>query len=113
MKVFSEIDIDEFEFWEGGKCVADSFSEDDLEAIQNKLEELYPDGMSDTELNDLFWYDEDFVAGLAGYSSFEKVKEGIKSDEEDEIYDEAYWDDEIYESEKEDRMWRKYERDLD
>lgn len=113
MRIYSEVDIDEFEFWEGGKCVADSFSEDDLEAIQNKLEELYPDGMSDTELNDLFWHDEDFVAGLAGYSSFQKVKEGIKSDEEDEIYDETYWDDEIYESEKEDRMWRKYERDLD
>lgn len=113
MKIYYEVDIDEFEFWEGGKCVADSFSEDDLEAIQNKLEELYPDGMSDTELNDLFWHDEDFVAGLAGYSSFQKVKEGIKSDEEDEIYDETYWDDEIYESEKEDRMWRKYEKDLD
>lgn len=113
MKIYYEVDIDEFEFWEGGKCVADSFSEDDLEVIQNKLEELYPDGMSDTELNDLFWHDEDFVAGLAGYSSFQKVKEGIKSDEEDEIYDETYWDDEIYESEKEDRMWRKYERDLD
>lgn len=113
MKIYYEVDIDEFEFWEGGKCVADSFSEDDLEAIQNKLEELYPDGMSDTELNDLFWHDEDFVAGLAGYYSFQKVKEGIKSDEEDEIYDETYWDDEIYESEKEDRMWRKYERDLD
>lgn len=113
MKIYYEVDIDEFEFWEGGKCVADSFSEDDLEAIQNKLEELYPDGMSDTELNDLFWHDEDFVAGLAGYSSFQKVKEGIKSDEEDEIYDETYWDDEIYESEKEDRIWRKYEKDLD
>lgn len=113
MKIYYEVDIDEFEFWEGGKCVADSFSEDDLEAIQNKLEELYPDGMSDTELNDLFWHDEDFVAGLAGYSNFQKVKEGIKSDEEDEIYDETYWDDEIYESEKEDRIWRKYEKDLD
>lgn len=113
MKIYYEVDIDEFEFWEGGKCVADSFSEDDLEVIQNKLEELYPDGMSDTELNDLFWHDEDFVAELAGYSNFQKVKEGIKSDEEDEIYDESYWDDEIYENEKEDRIWRKYEMGLD
>ena len=113
MKICYEVDIDEFEFWEGGKCVADAFSQDDLEVIQGKLEELYPDGMSDTELNDLFWHDEDFVAGLAGYSSFEKVKDGIKSDEEDETYDEGYWDDEIYENEKEDRIWRKYERGLD
>ena len=113
MKIYSEVDIRDFEFWDGGEYVADVFSEDDLEEIQNKLEELYPDGMSDTELNDLFWYDEDFVAGLAGYSSFQKAKDGIKSDEEDEIYDEGYWDDEIYENEKEDRMWQKYEKDLD
>ena len=111
MIIYSEVDIRDFEFWEGAEYVADVFTQDDLEEIQNRLVELYPDGMSDVELNDLFWYDEDFVAELAGYSSFQKVKDGIKSDEEDEIYDEAYWDDEIYESEKEDRMWRKYEKE--
>lgn len=111
MKIYSEVDIRDFEFWEGGEYVADAFSEDDLEEIQNKLEELYPDGISDVELNDLFWHDEDFVAELAGYSSFQKVKDGIKADEEEESYDDGYWDDEIYESEKEDRMWRKYEKE--
>ena len=113
MKIYSETDIRDFEFWDGAEYTADAFTEDELATIQGKLEELYPDGMSDTELNDLFWHDEDFVAELAGYSSFEKVKEGIKSDEEDETYDEGYWDDEIYESEKEDRIWRKYERGFD
>ena len=54
MKVYSEVDIRDFEFWDGGKYVADVFSEDDLEEIQDRLEELYPDGISDTELNDLF-----------------------------------------------------------
>lgn len=109
MKIYSEIDIRDFDFWEGAEYVADAFTEDDLELIQDRLVELYPDGMSDVELNDLFWHDEDFVAELAGYSSFEKVKAGIKEDEEEP--DEAYWDDEIYESEKEDRMWRKYEKE--
>ena len=112
MKVYYETDIRDFEFWDGGKCVADVFSEDDLEEIQDRLEELYPDGISDTELNDLFWHDEDFVAELEKKKRKEKAKKGIKSDEE-ESYDEGYWDDEIYENEKEDRMWRKYERDLD
>ena len=37
MKIYSEIDIVDFEFWEGGKYVADVFSQDDLEEIQNKL----------------------------------------------------------------------------
>ena len=111
MKIYSEIDIRDFEFWEGAEYVADAFSQDDLAEIQDRLVELYPDGMSDVELNDLFWHDEDFVAELAGYSSFKKAQEGIKTDDETDIYDESYLDDEIYESEKEDRMWRKYERE--
>lgn len=111
MRIYSEIDIRDFEFWDGAEYVADAFSQDDLAEIQDRLVELYPDGMSDTELNDLFWHDEDFVAELAGYSSFEKAQAGIKTDDEMDIYDESYLDDEIYESEKEDRMWRKYERE--
>ena len=54
MKIYSEVDIRDFEFWDGGEYVADVFSEDDLEEIQDRLEELYPDGINDTELNDLF-----------------------------------------------------------
>ena len=111
MKIYSEVDIRDFEFWEGAEYVVDVFTEDDLEVIQNRLVELYPDGMSDVELNDLFWHEEDFIAELAGYSSFEKAKDGIKP--EDEEPDEGYWDDEIYESEKEDRMWRKYEKEYE
>lgn len=104
MKIYSEIDIRDFEFWEGAEYVAGEFSEDELATIQDRLVELYPDGMSDVELNDLFWHDENFVAKLAGYSSFENVKRGITED--DEEWDKFY-DSELDDLEEEDRQTQK------
>ena len=36
------------------------------------LEELYPDGMTDTELNDLLWFEPDFCLSLVGLSDEEE-----------------------------------------
>ena len=43
-----------------------------LEELDNLLEDLYPDGLSETELNDLLWFDSDWI--------FEQL--GISEDEE-------------------------------
>ena len=53
-----------------------------LEELDNLLEDLYPDGLSETELNDLLWFDSDWI--------FEQL--GI-SDDEDEDEDEDFIDD--------------------
>ena len=31
------------------------------------MEELYPDGMEETEINDFFWFDGDTIAQALGY----------------------------------------------
>ena len=70
-----ELDLSKFEAWSGAvetlDRIRDEGKTDELEAM---LEELYPDGMSETELNDLLWFDSDTV-----YSWL-----GIKTDEEPE-----------------------------
>lgn len=53
-----------------------------LEELDNLLEDLYPDGLSETELNDLLWFDSDWI--------FEQL--GI-SEDEDEDEDEDFIDD--------------------
>lgn len=35
-----------------------------LEELEDALDELYPEGMSETELNDLLWHDEDWLRGF-------------------------------------------------
>ena len=32
----------------------------------HRLEDLYPDGMEETEVNDLFWFEEEFLCELIG-----------------------------------------------
>lgn len=35
-----------------------------LDELEFALDELYPEGMSETELNDLLWHDEDWLRGF-------------------------------------------------
>lgn len=62
-----------FEFWSGAVSTADLITFDELDEIESILEGLYPDGMSETEINDIFWFDTDFIAECLGYSDFEEL----------------------------------------
>ena len=55
-----------FEFWSGAKANAEMMTAEELDSVENELEALYPDGMTDTEINDLFWFDFDYVCDLVG-----------------------------------------------
>ena len=71
MKLTSEKSLENFEFWSGAKDLADKLSHDELQTIEGILEEAYPDGISETELNDMFWVEKDTIAGWLGYENGE------------------------------------------
>lgn len=75
MRIYSETSLENFEAWSGAIDTLDRVKEegkcDELESI---LEDLYPDGMSETELNDLLWFEPETV--------FEWL--GIEEEEEEE-----------------------------
>lgn len=64
MKITSELNLTNFEFWSGAKN--NSFTYSELKEIENSLEELYPDGMAETTINDLFWFEEEFLCDCIG-----------------------------------------------
>ena len=79
MKIYVETSLENFEAWSGavdtldriiaeGKC-------DELEAI---LEEQYPDGMSDTELNDLLWFEEETIFEWLGIRTESEILEELE-----------------------------------
>lgn len=57
MKVFSEKSLTNFEFWSGAKCRAEQLTYEELEQLEYILEDIYPDGMDEVLINDLFWFD--------------------------------------------------------
>lgn len=71
MKIYSEKPLHNFEFWGGAKDRACLLTYDELDEIESILELEYQDGISDTELNDLFWFDFDYVCNLIGLSEEE------------------------------------------
>ena len=66
MKITTEQSLRNFEFWSGAKANAEMMTTEELDSVENEFEELYPDGMTDTEINDLFWFDFDYVCDLIG-----------------------------------------------
>ncbi len=67
MVVHFELSLENFQAWSGGKDTMDCLSHSELESLEQHLTELYPDGMTDTELNDFLWFERDLIAELLGY----------------------------------------------
>lgn len=74
MIIMKELPLKENEFWGGARYITDRLTNEEFDIIEQGLEELYPDGVDETELNDLFWFDEDLIAYFLGYDSFEELE---------------------------------------
>ena len=85
MRIYSEQSVTNFEFWAGAKDTVKHLTEDELNTIEGILEEIYPDGMDEMALNDLFWFERDLIAEWLGYEDFEAL---MTRDEDDEYDDE-------------------------
>lgn len=66
--------LHDFDFWGGAVNRASLLTYDELDIIESNLEEIYPDGMSKTLINDIFWFDFDWVAEMLGYKDEEDLR---------------------------------------
>jgi hypothetical protein len=78
MKIYMDVPLTQFEFWAGAKDTVKYLTDDELEQIEQILEEIYPEGLSEEELNDLFWLAEDTIAEWLGYEGFGEIMERDK-----------------------------------
>ncbi len=72
MKVFKEISILDFVAWSGAVSTRDKIiNEGKALAFDNYIEECYPDGLSETELNDILWFDSNMIFEYLGIDNEE------------------------------------------
>ena len=84
MTITYELDLNSFEAWSGAKDTLDRIQrEGKCAELENILEELYPDGMTETELNDLLWFDSESVYEWLGIRSEKQIENEIKEAEEE------------------------------
>ncbi len=73
MTIYAKKSLRNFDFWSGAADTVKYLTYEEIDTIENMLEELYPDGMDETAINDFFWFEDDTIAEWLGYSDFEEL----------------------------------------
>ena len=73
MRYSVEKSLVDFNFWSGAKDTVKYLTRDELETIENILEDTFPDGITETQINDFFWFEDETIAEWLGYSDFEEI----------------------------------------
>lgn len=82
MTITYELDLNSFEAWSGAVNTLERIQrEGKCTELENILEELFPDGMTETELNDLLWFDSETVYEWLGIRSEEQIENEIEEAE--------------------------------
>jgi len=66
MKIITETSLSDFEFWGGAVDVAKRLTKSEFDIVETYLEQNYSEGLTDTEINDFFWFDTETVIELTG-----------------------------------------------
>ena len=73
MIIKTETNLRNFEAWGGAietkKLILDAEMEEEFEEL---IEEIYPDGLSDTKLNDILWFDDNWILETLGIEEEEE-----------------------------------------
>lgn len=65
MKVITELnDLIMFDFWGGARDFTNKLSYKELDVLTQELELMFPDGLTDTQLNDIFWFAQESVCEI-------------------------------------------------
>lgn len=117
MTITYELDLNSFQAWSGAVDTLERIQrEGKCAELENVLEELYPDGMTETELNDLLWFDSESVYEWIGIRSEEQIEKEIEEAEaelEEKLSDlEFDLDDDLTEEERKDII-ESYQPEID
>ena len=117
MTITYELDLNSFQAWSGAKETLERIQrEGKCSLLEQILEDIYPDGMTETELNDLLWFDSETVYEWLGIRSEEQIKKEVEEAEaelEDKISDlEFDLDDDLTEEERKDII-ESYQPEID
>lgn len=67
MKIFSETKLVDFQAWSGAIDTKNTIIDHDKASeFDDLIEEVYPDGLSETELNDILWFGDEWVFDTLG-----------------------------------------------
>lgn len=92
MTITYELNLYDFEAWSGAKSTLERvIDEDKVEILESVLEDCYPEGMTEAQLNDVLWFESDWVFEMCGIRTESEIREELEEAKEEleEMY--AEW----------------------
>ena len=84
MKITSEISLRNFEGWSGAVYTLNTLTDEQKDVLEAILEELYQDGVDETSLNDILWFENDEIAKWLGFEDWEDLERKNSGEDEEE-----------------------------
>lgn len=75
MIIKHETSLNNFDTWAGANYTKDALFDYELDYIEEQLIELYPDGLTETEVNDFLWFDRDIIANWLKYETWDDLED--------------------------------------
>ena len=77
--------LSQFEFWSGAKQRTDHLTTDQLDRLDDLMPEVLGENPTDSAINELFWFEEDYIAQLLGFKNWKALeRHNDGEDDEDE-----------------------------
>lgn len=117
MKITYELDLGNFKAWSGAVDTLNRIiNADKVTEAENLLDDAYPEGMTETELNDLLWFESDWLFESLGIRTEKQIQEEI--DEKQEELDSLLEDfeeetEDLTEDEKQEYYAENYKEDIE
>lgn len=74
MQYTKEESLRNFQFWSGAADRVKDLTNEDLDTIEAALEDSFGDRTpSETEINDILWFDSDWIAEILGYEDWDDL----------------------------------------
>ena len=84
MKIYQEMTLENANLWSGALQTRETIlAHDKAREFEVLIENLYPRGLDLVELNDLLWFDSEWVFEMLGINEEEEEEEEEQEDEED------------------------------
>ena len=84
MKIYSEISLENFEAWSGAVNTLDRIrNAGKCDLLESVLEDAYPDGLSETSLNDILWFEPDWCYEMCGMRCESEIREELEEAREE------------------------------
>lgn len=76
--------LSQFKFWSGARERTDHLTTEQLDQLDDLLPEILGYTPTDTTINDLFWFEDDYIAQLLGFKNWEALERHNDGEDEDD-----------------------------